>query len=104
MVSKENGPKPGDIYYSPYKKPSQKPPDGYKWRVSERHFEKNYPLKWELVPIPKVKGKENKRRTDLSPKERGNYTADIVAKEMEKREEEKERNMRRAMGLPDLDD
>ena len=34
------------------------------------------------------------------PGGRGNYTADLVAEVMEKREEEKERNMRAARGLP----
>ena len=35
----------------------------------------------------------------LTKKERGNYTADLVAEGMEKRDEEKERNMRNAKGL-----
>ncbi len=36
----------------------------------------------------------------LTKKERGNYTADLVADGIEKRDEEKERNMRIARGLP----
>lgn len=36
----------------------------------------------------------------LTKRERGNYTADLVVEGVEKRDEEKERNMRRARRLP----
>lgn len=36
--------------------------------------------------------------------DRGNYNADIIAEQMEKREEEREEVMRKAMGLPPQED
>jgi len=46
-------------------------------------------------PLP-----EKEIHTPLTKEERGNYTADLVAEGMDRRDEEKERNMRKAKGLP----
>jgi hypothetical protein len=43
---------------------------------------------------------EIKTHPPLTKEERGNYTADLVAEGMEKRDEEKEKNVRMARGLP----
>jgi hypothetical protein len=48
----------------------------------------------------KVFSPEIKVRPTLTKKDRGNYNADIVGDAMEKRDEEKERNVRMAKGLP----
>lgn len=57
------------------------------------------------------KGKEgNMAKKEQEPKQatgtqldRGNYNADIVADQMEERDEQKEKNVREAMGLPQND-
>lgn len=50
-----------------------------------------------------AKREDPSSKTEMRPltnEERGNYTADLVAEGMEKRDEEKERAMREARGLP----
>ncbi|HJX59254.1 MAG TPA: hypothetical protein VJ481_01695 [Patescibacteria group bacterium] len=40
----------GDILYSPYK-PPKRTPEGHRWVVVEKHFDKNYPLRWRLEKL-----------------------------------------------------
>lgn len=97
----------GDIVYSPYKAP-KKTPEGYRWVVEERHVDKNYPLRWKLIRIQQVPalpldaGAPSPAKP-FTPEERGNYTADLEAEAIERRDEEKEARMRQAMGLPPED-
>jgi hypothetical protein len=55
---KRNPPlKIGDVVNSPYKPPKRKIPIGSEFRCIERHHDKNYPTKWEVVeaaPPPKI--------------------------------------------------
>ena len=55
------------------------------------------------APKPTIKKEpapEIKIRPPLTKKERGSYNADIVGDAMDKRDEEKEKNVRMAKGLP----
>ena len=52
------------------------------------------------TPVPTQGGVENPDLAPLTPKERGNYTADIDSAAVEKREEKKEATMREVKGLP----
>jgi hypothetical protein len=52
------------------------------------------------TPAPTQGGGENPGLAPLTPKERGNYTADIDSAAADKREEDKEAAMRKARGLP----
>lgn len=54
---KRNPPlKIGDVVDSPYKPPKRKIPKGSEFRCIERHHDKKYPTKWEVVavPLPKI--------------------------------------------------
>jgi len=52
-------------------------------------------------PAPEIQaGTESLPGTPLTPRERGNYTADIDSAALEKRDEQKEARVREAKGLP----
>lgn len=76
------------------------------WKFKEKNLSTGVKY-WEK----KKKRKEDKMKTeqksgqkDLSPEDRGNYTADVVADAMEKRDEQKEKAVREAMGQPQKED
>lgn len=102
------------------KKPE--PIEGYVWRPEYNKMKKDQVVGWRrfsatphedsegfFVP-PEAEGKggqvSKKERDNLEnvSYDRGNYNADIVAEEMEKREEQKEKNVRQAMNLPQEDE
>ena len=71
----------------------QNPDTGRKyWEKKKNKKRKEEPMK-----------KENELGQEMTAEDRGNYNADIVADAMEEREEQKEKVVRKAMGLPKED-
>ena len=84
-------------------KPEPLDEHGY-WIVARKHPEKSRVEAWRWIesqlPPTTIGSATLLAEPAPRPKQVDNYTAGVVAEGMERRDEEKEVNMRRAMGLP----